>query len=75
MFRFGRKKLPMAIAAMHFVDHVCQKIIHSLPGIRDAIDMFGGGSEALDDKQLYAEVFPAVLAIGLQPVRKFGVRS
>jgi hypothetical protein len=46
-----------------------QQITNSLPAICEAIDKFGGGSEAIDNKQLYAEVFPAGLAIGLQPVR------
>lgn len=69
MFGFGRKKVPMTVAAAAFVDQMDQQITDNLPAIREAIDMFCGGSEAIDDKQLYAEVFPAVLAIGLQPVR------
>ena len=69
MFGFGREKLPMRVAAAAFVDQMSQEIASSLPAIREVIDAFCGGSEAIDDKQLHTELFPAVLAIGLQPVR------
>ncbi len=69
MFGFGRKKVPMTDAVAAFVDQMAQEVSNSLPAIREVIDTFGGGSEAVDDEQLYTEMFPAALAMGLQPVR------
>jgi len=48
---------------------MAQEVSNCLPAIRDVIDTSGGGSQAVDDEQLYIEMFPAALAIGLQPVR------
>jgi hypothetical protein len=65
----NHKKVSIKFAAEAFVEQMHQQAINGLPAIREAVDMYGGGSEGIEDSHLYAEVFPAVLAIGLQPVR------
>jgi hypothetical protein len=67
MFGFGRKKMQMTAAVATFVQHIFEGVNNSLPEIREAIQ-FGGGILAKDDAELFGEVFPAALAIGLQPI-------
>src|SRR5258708_3457792 len=69
MLGFGRKKLPMKAAAAAFFDQTGPQITNSLPAIREAIKITSGECQAVDDKQLFMELFPAILAMNLQPVR------
>lgn len=69
MFGFGRKKIPMATAVTIFLEQAAKEVKNKLPDLREAIGAAGATSASVDDGQLYVEMLPAALAIGLQPVR------
>lgn len=69
MFGFGRKKILMSDSVAAFVSQISQEVINHLPKIRDVLSRYMDKSEIVDDDQLCNEVFPASIAIGLQPVR------
>ena len=70
MLGFGRKKVAMRDVVSAFYQETALKVRNSLPTIREALDGVSDASfEAVEDEVLYAEMFSATLAIGLQPVR------
>lgn len=69
MFGFGRKKIAIAEVIAVFVEQSVSGLRARLPEIRAAIDASGDGAGSLSDDQLFFELFPATLAIGIQPVR------